>query len=150
MLWPIMAKALFSKTLTTLRIGLALVFGAAGVLHLLVPGPFLAITPDWVPQPETVIRLTGLAEIGGAIGLMTQRFRRAAGICLALYSVCVYPANLHHALDPDVSLPTLGWGYHGPRLLLQPVIIWLCLWASEAIRWPFTGETKSSSQAHDE
>ena len=150
MLWPIMPKAPFSKTRQAFRVLLALAFLAAGVLHLVVPGPFLAITPDWVTRPETVIRLTGLAEIAGAIGLMTRRFCVAAGIGLALYAVCVYPANLHHALDPDVTLPQLGWAYHAPRLLLQPVIVWLCLWASHAIEWPFGRETKSSSQAQSE
>ena len=150
MLWPIMAKAPFTRTRTAIRIVLAIAFLVAGILHLVVPGPFLAITPDWVPQPETVIRLTGLAEIAGAIGLMTQRFRVAAGIGLALYAVGVFPANIRHAFDPDVSLPTLGWAYHAPRLLLQPVIVWLCLWVSAAIDWPFRRETKSSSQALSE
>lgn len=150
MLWPIMAKAPLTRTRTAIRILLAVAFLAAGGLHLVVPGPFLAITPDWVPEPEAVIRLTGVAEIAGAIGLMTRRFRVAAGIGLALYAVGVFPANIRHAFDPDVSLPTLGWAYHGPRLLLQPVIVWLCLWASGAIDWPFRSETKSSSQAPGE
>lgn len=150
MLWPIMARAPLSKTRKAVRLVLAVAFLAAGVLHLVVPGPFLAITPDWVPRPVAVIRFTGLAEIAGAIGLMTPRLRVAAGIGLALYSVCVYPANVHHAFDPDGSLPRLGWAYHGPRLLLQPVIVWLCLWASQAIDWPFADETKTSSQALDE
>ena len=47
---------------------LALAFGAAGVLHLTSPKPFLTITPGWVPWPETVIQLTGVAEIAGAVG----------------------------------------------------------------------------------
>lgn len=150
MLWPIMAKAPFSNPRTTIRIVLAVAFLLAGLLHLAVPGPFLAITPDWVPRPEAVIRFTGLAEIAGAIGLMTRRFRVAAGIGLALYTVCVYPANVHHAFAPDASLPQLGWAYHGPRLLLQPVIVWLCLWVSQAVDWPFAAETKSASQAQGE
>lgn len=150
MLWPIMDRTPFSRTRTALRIVLAVAFLAAGVLHLVVPGPFLAITPDWVPRPETVIRLTGVAEIAGAIGLLTRRFRVAAGIGLALYALCVFPANVRHAFDPDVSLPTLGWAYHGPRLLLQPVIIWLCLWVSAAIEWPVRHETNASSKAPGE
>ena len=123
---------------TVLRSLLALVFLAAGVLHLTVPGPFLAITPDWVPEPETVVRLTGLAEIAGAVGLMTHRFRRAAGIGLALYAVCVFPANIEHAraslADPGA---VLGLWYHAPRLVFQPVIVWMCLWAGTVIDWPF-------------
>lgn len=128
-----------------LRFGLSAAFLAAGVLHLAVPDPFVAITPTWVPEPETVVRATGVAELAGAVGLMMRRFRRAAGIGLALYAVCVFPANLRHAFDPDVALPPLGWAYHGPRLMLQPVIVWLCLWVAEVVDWPFLSETKSSS-----
>ena len=121
-----------------LRWILAAAFLAAGVLHLLIPAPFLGITPEWVPFAPAVIALTGLAEIAGALGLMVPRLRRAAGLGLALYAVCVFPANLHHAaLDLARAEPTLGWAYHGPRLLFQPVIVWLCLWVAEAIDWPF-------------
>ncbi len=121
-----------------LRYALAAVFGAAGVLHLLFPEPFIDITPEWVPMKATVVALTGAAEIAGAIGLMVPRLRRAAGIGLALYAVCVFPANLHHMhIDLDRARPLLGWAYHGPRLLLQPVIVWACLWAAGVIDWPF-------------
>ena len=32
---------------------------------------------------------------------------------------------------------TLGWGYHAPRLLFQPVLIWAALYAGEVTTWPF-------------
>ena len=70
---------------------------AAGIFHLATPGPFLMITPDWVPFPRQVIMATGVCEIAGAFGLMTRRLRQAAGIGLALYAVCVFPANIKHA-----------------------------------------------------
>jgi uncharacterized membrane protein len=121
-----------------LRKILAAAFLAAGTLHLAIPSPFLGITSGWVPFAPTVIALTGLAEIAGAIGLMVPRLRRAAGIGLALYAVCVFPANLHHAaIDLDRATPLLGWAYHGPRLLFQPVIVWLCLWVGGVTDWPW-------------
>ena len=107
------------------------------MLHLVLPEPFLTITPGWVPAPEQVIRLTGVVEIAGAIGLMIPRLRVAAGWALAAYAVCVYPANIQHAVYYMTSGAGLGWTYHGPRLLFQPVIVWWCLWASTAIDWPF-------------
>ncbi len=119
------------------RAVLATAFGAAGVLHLSFPGPFLAITPEWVPWAETVIQVTGVCEIAGAAGLLVPRLRRAAGIGLALYAVCVFPANIKHAVDQVmIGGATLGWWYHGPRLAFQPVIVWWALWASQAIAWP--------------
>ena len=120
------------------RIVLALVYGAAGVIHLTKPGPFAAITPSWVPHPETVVALTGVAELLGAIGLLQPVWpplRRAAGWGLALYALCVWPANYHH-MQLDMARPDhgLGLGYHIPRLLAQPLIIWWALWASGAVK----------------
>lgn len=121
-----------------LRLLLALFYFVAGVLHLRSPGGFVAITPDWVPWPEAVVALTGVAEIAGAIGLMIPRLRVAAGIGLALYALCVFPANINHAVNGIVLGGTqLSWWYHGPRLMLQPVLIWLALWVGGVIDWPF-------------
>ncbi len=110
----------------------------AGVAHLRSPGGFIAITPIWVPRPAQVVALTGLAEIAGALGLMIPRLRRAAGMGLALYALCVWPANINHAFN-DIAIGgvRLGWWYHAPRLALQPVIIWWPLWASGATDWPW-------------
>ena len=116
---------------------LAAAYLLAGVLHLHSPEPFLSITPDWVPNPRAVIAATGMCEIAGAIGLLVPRLRRLAGMMLALYAVCVFPANIKHAID----YITLGRGgltlwYHVPRLLLQPVIVWWALFAGGVIDWP--------------
>lgn len=120
---------------TVARWVLATAYLAAGILHLTAPEPFASITPAWVPWPEAVVALTGALEIAGAVGLCVPRLRRAAGLGLALYAVCVFPANIQHALNGlDGSGP--GWWYHAPRLALQPVIVWWALWASTAIDWP--------------
>ncbi|AQR62983.1 hypothetical protein BZG35_15955 [Brevundimonas sp. LM2] len=117
---------------------LATIFLVAGILHLAVTEPFMDIAPNWVPYGRQVILLTGLAEIAGAVGLIIPRARKAAGIGLALYAICVFPANIHHAqIDLDRAQPLLGWAYHGPRLLFQPVIVWWALWVGEVIDWPF-------------
>ncbi|TRW17941.1 DoxX family protein [Glacieibacterium frigidum] len=130
---------------TVLRWVLAAAFLVAGVLHVRSPAPFLAITPAWVPMPGIVILLTGIAEIAGAIGLFVPRLRKAAGIGLALYAVCVYPANVNHALNSiAVGGSALGWGYHGPRLAFQPVIVWWALFAGSVIDWPFRARAAGS------
>jgi uncharacterized membrane protein len=127
-----------SKVKWAFRIILAIFYLLAGIGHLRSPGGFLAITPAWVPFPEFVIAFTGVAEIAGAIGLMIPRLRYAAGIGLALYAVCVWPANIHHALDNvAVNGRTLSLWYHGPRFVAQPVIIWLALWVGNVTGWPF-------------
>ena len=120
---------------------LAIFYAVAGYFHLAAPAPFLTITPAWVPMPESVVAATGIAELAGAVGLLQSRWpelRRAAGIGLALYALCVWPANFQHMmLDMDRADGGLGLGYHIPRLAFQPVLIWLALWAGEATDWPF-------------
>ena len=115
----------------------ATAFFAAGVLHVSAPRPFVAITPEWVPHPETVILVTGLCEIAGSIGLLIPRTRRLSGAMLALYALCVWPANMKHAWLHAMYGTPPGWFYHAPRLALQPVIIWACLFAGGAVDWPF-------------
>jgi len=121
-----------------MRWAMAVFYGVAGVIHLRAPEAFLPIVPDWVPAPHEVVIFTGLCELAGAAALLVPRTRRLAGVLLALYAVCVFPANLKHAFyDVQLSgLPTTWW-YHAPRLALQPVIVWWALFAGEAIDWPF-------------
>lgn len=121
--------------------GLAVLYFAAGVLHLTLARPFISITPAWVPEPAKVIHLTGIAELAGALGLVqpwSRSLRRAAGMALALYALCVWPANVNHMLI-DLAKPDhgVGLGYHIPRLAAQPLLIWLALWASGSVEWPW-------------
>ncbi len=120
---------------------LAIFYAAAGYFHIVAPKGFLTITPDWVPFPEAVIFWTGIAEIAGAIGLVqpwSPQLRKAAGIGLALYALCVWPANINHfAMDMARADGGLGLSYHVPRMIAQPVLIWLALWVSGTTNWPF-------------
>jgi uncharacterized membrane protein len=126
---------------TGLRWLLAVFYFLAGVAHLRSPAGFLTIMPDWVPYPNAVVALTGLAELAGAVGLLIPRIRRAAAIGLAAYAVCVYPANINHAINNlAMGGQTMSWWYHGPRLALQPVFVWLALWVGQVIDWPFGGK----------
>ncbi len=116
---------------------LAVFYFVAGVIHLAAPAPFLTIMPGWVPAPHAVVLLTGVAEILGAIGLAqwsSLPLRRAAGWGLALYALCVWPANINHFML-DMAKPGGGLGlvYHVPRMFAQPAIIWLALWAGECL-----------------
>jgi uncharacterized membrane protein len=127
-----------SRMRAILRWILAAFFTAAGVAHLMVPDVLLSITPTWVPFASQIIFVTGLCEIAGSIALVTGYFRRTAGIALALYALCVWPANFKHAID-GIAIPhiTNSWLYHGPRLAFQPVIIWWALYCSDVIDWPW-------------
>ena len=129
--WPRVASRWF----------LVVLYLVAGVAHLRSPAPFLRITPAWVPDAPLVIRVTGLCELTGALALAQgwwRTLRRAAGIAFAAYAVCVLPANIHH-MALDMARPDHGWGlaYHIPRLAMQPVLVWLALWSSGVVEWPW-------------
>lgn len=125
---------------------LAASFLLVGVIHLRSPNLFLPIVPEWVPYPRETILATGICELAGAAGLLLQRFRRGAGIMLALYAVCVFPANIKHALDHvPIGATHLGWWYHGPRLAFQPVIIWWALFSAGVMDWPFRRRDRAST-----
>jgi uncharacterized membrane protein len=122
-----------------LRIVLAAVFAFMGVLHFvptgartmraMIPPPLRR--PGW---PAALVALTGVFEILGAVGLLVpwNGVRLAAGICLVLFLVAVFPANAYAARDPErfgrVAIPF--W----PRLGIQLVLIALVILAA----WPLS------------
>ena len=123
-----------------LRWILAVFYAFAGVMHLVAPEPFLQIMPAWVPAGEAVVFGTGIAELLGAVALaqgQSLALRRAGAIGLALYAVCVFPANIHHfAMDMARSDGGFGLAYHLPRMVAQPILVWLALWTGGVTDWP--------------
>ena len=120
---------------------LALVYALAGYLHLVRPEPFLTIMPDWVPAPDAVVWWTGIAELLGAAALAqpwSLELRKVGAIGLALYAICVFPANINHfAMDVARENGGLGLAYHLPRMVAQPVLVWLSLWVGGVTEWPW-------------
>jgi uncharacterized membrane protein len=142
LLSPPMSSDMLSDRSATVRAVmrwvLAAFYAAAGMAHLWAPNKLLAITPSWVPFAREVILITGLCELAGAVALVTTPLRRFAGIALAAYAICVWPANFKHAIE-GVDLPFIAnsWLYHGPRLLFQPVLVWWALYCADIIDWPW-------------
>lgn len=114
------------------RIITAVVFIAIGVAHF-VP-PVVRTMAAMVPRafhgrpfsPVWWVWVTGVAEIAGGLGLLWEPTRAAAGIALAVFLVCVFPANAYAARHRDrfgaVAVPL--W----PRLIMQVALIVLVLW----------------------
>jgi uncharacterized membrane protein len=124
-----------------LRSVLAAVYMLAGILHIAIPDKFLLIVPDWVPWPHATVIVTGSCEIAGSVALLIPRAARLAGLLLALYAVCVFPANIKHAVE-GIQVPGIPgtWWYHGPRLAFQPVFVWWALFCVGWIDWPLRGD----------
>ena len=130
---------------TALRILLALFYAYAGYAHIARPEPFLTIMPEALPAPKAIVFWTGIAELLGAAALL-QPFsiglRKAGAIGLALYAVCVFPANINHfILDMARADGGFGLAYHLPRMIAQPVLVWLALWVGGVTDWPWRRRT---------
>ena len=113
-----------------LRLTLAIFFLIAGLGHLLMPGPYLAIMPPYIPWPKAMVALSGGVEIFGALGGCLPTTRKAAGWFLIALLVLVFPANIQ-----AISNGMVIGGYAIPvwalwaRLPLQPLFI---LWVYRA------------------
>jgi len=109
---------------------LAACYALAGVGHFVFVDAVVRIVPAAVPFPRTVVIATGVCELFGAVGLTQARWRPLAGRLLALYALCVWPANVRHALlDLGASTGLPIW-YHLPRLAAQPLLIGWAWWAA--------------------
>jgi uncharacterized membrane protein len=124
-----------AKTILRILLGLFLIF--AGIGHLSFSRTaFAAQVPPWVPlKPDLVVVLSGIVEILlGSSLLLIKKQRVTVGWVAAIFFILVFPGNIaqlvYHrnafGLDSDLK----RW----LRLPLQPVLILIALWTTNA--WP--------------
>lgn len=114
------------------RVITAIAFIGIGVTHfipMVVRGMAAMVPAVFHGRPFSKrgwVYVTGVAEIAGGIGLLVEPTRAAAGIALAVFLVCVFPANAYAAGQREkfgvFAVPF--W----PRLLMQVALIALVLW----------------------
>jgi uncharacterized membrane protein len=99
-------------------------FVLSGALHFIIPKTYKRIVPPYLPAPEALVYVSGVAEMAGGLGLMTRSKRRLAGYWLIATLLAVFPANVHMALHPD-DFPKVpgGSGALWARLPFQAVFI---------------------------
>jgi len=104
------------------RMSLALLFAFTGVGHFIEPDGLALLLPMWVPFPIEIIYVTGILEIAAALGLLIPRFARLTGICLIVFLIAVFPANIYGAFGHvDLGAHSFGPVYlliRGPMQLL--------------------------------
>lgn len=101
-------------------------FIVTGILHLVIPGYFVAAVPPYLPAPAALVALSGVAEIAGGVGMLLRRWRAAAGIGLMLLLIAVFPANVEmlrqaRARDASAWYQAALW----IRLPVQALLIWI-------------------------
>ena len=112
------------------RRALAAFFIGAGVNHFVIPGVYKRIVPPGLGDPETLVRVSGVAEVAGGVGVLLPRTRRLAGFGLIALLAAVFPANLHMARNPEKFEKIPAWALYA-RLPLQPLMMW---WAWRATK----------------
>ena len=107
-----------------LRIAAAAPLVASGTLHLLRPQAYLSLIPPPFPRQSWLIVATGLPELLGAAGLFLPATRRSAALCLSLFMVAIFPANVYvaGATVHGILMPTVP-----VRTTMQAVYILLLL-----------------------
>ena len=124
----------------------AMVF--AGVSHFLMPGPFVAHLPEWVPSREALVYFTGALEVLLGVGLVGPApYRPLVAVTLVAYLLAVFPANVYVAVA-DVEIDGQPGGvYQWIRLPFQAVFIGWVLWSTPGVRGVLEHPLRALSEA---
>jgi uncharacterized membrane protein len=98
-------------------------FTGAGILHFVKPRPYEAIMPEALPAQRELVYASGVAEIVGGAGVLSDLTARWAGWWLIATMVGVFPANVNMAVEAERfrSVPEpLLW----VRLPVQALIVY--------------------------
>jgi uncharacterized membrane protein len=107
----------------------SLLFGVAGVMHFVLPRPFEAIVPPWLPSflpnARTLVYASGVVEILAALGVLLPATRVLAGWTLLALLVAVFPANVYMLMAARAAQAAPWWiAALWMRLPLQPLLMW--------------------------
>ncbi len=118
---------------TILRIVFALFFVGAGVNHFIRTDFYLRMMPSYLPMHQTLVQVSGIAEIIlGFLLLVPQTTAIAAWGLIALL-IAVFPANLQMALHPE-TFPEFQPAALWLRLPLQLVMLAWAYWYTRGNR----------------
>lgn len=116
-------------------VALGFFFIAAGALHFLRPSTYLEMIPPVFPFPLAWVYVSGALEVGLGAAMLIPRWRRRAGVGLALLLLAILPANVHVAVSSVTidELPYPSW-YFWVRIPFQAVYFAWALWAGGLVQ----------------
>jgi len=111
-------------------------FIGGGIGHFVISDFFASIMPPYFPKSlhYPIVYISGVFETLGALGLLMNKTRRAAGIGLFVLVVCVSPANIHMWMHPQM-FPDVPPILLSIRLVIQVFLLWV-IWRSTRITEP--------------
>ena len=104
-----------------IRYGLAVMFIVTGISHFVgMREALIDMVPPWLPGAATLVTVTGVLELLGAVGLLLGPTRLWAASGLGLMLILMFPANVHLALTGE----NLPWDDRlVPRTLMQALFL---------------------------
>ena len=113
------------------------VFGAffvlAGVTHFTNRAFFESIVPPYLPWPELLVQVSGVAEIALGFLLWLPPTTRLAAWGLIALLIAVFPANIHMAMHPELYSDMTRAALL-IRLPLQGVMLALAYWFTRSTK----------------
>ncbi|MGC1968236.1 MAG: DoxX family protein, partial [Candidatus Acidiferrales bacterium] len=112
------------------RWALAAMFLFTGVAHFTRARHGMAhMVPRVCGNAMAMVYFTGVCEIAGAIGMLIPRTRTAAGVCLILLLIAMFPANVKAARE-KLNVAGRPATPLVPRAVIQIVFIGLVWWST--------------------
>lgn len=101
---------------------------------------FQAQVPNWIPlSKDIVVVLSGVAEISLGLAMLFWKQQRInVGIALAIFYVLIFPGNIAQYTNRVDAFGLNTDGARLTRLFFQPVLIFLALWSTGALKYLFT------------
>jgi len=120
-----------------LRGVLAVAIIIVGITHFIRPEQYARIVPPQLPNPLSLVYISGVFEILGGIGLLIPFVSVAAAWGLIALFIAVFPANINQAIQ---SIPIDGIPHH-------PVLYWVRLpFQAILIAWAYWYTRKPEKQ----
>ena len=112
------------------RRALAAFFISAGVNHFVIPRVYKRIVPPGLGDPETLVRVSGVAEVAGGVGVLAAADAEAGGLRPDRAARGGVPGERPHGPQPGEVEKIPAWALYA-RLPLQPLMMW---WAWRATK----------------
>lgn len=123
------------KVKLALRWLLIIFYFLAGVNHFIHPEFYLPLIPSYLPEPELINWISGVAEVLLAVGVIIPRTRKLSVILIILMLIAFIPSHIYFiqvgACMNEQSLCTPMWVAWVRLIVIHPLFI---LWAWFVVR----------------
>lgn len=123
------------QNIVRIILGLFMIMAAIG--HLTFQrAEFQAQVPDWVPlSKDLVVILSGIVEIILGLGMVfLTKYKVKVGIALAVFYMLIFPGNIAQYINGTSAFGLDTDQARLIRLFFQPVLIFLALWSTGALK----------------